>query len=309
MLRPQLGPGHASEHRAGDRDGAEHADQHTDDQDEREALDDRRPLPVEPAGDEEARDVRVEDARPGSVEPGLDRRAEGLAGADLLLHPLEDEDVRVDRHADREDEGGDAGQRQRDVDDPEDRVDDERVEDQRDRRQHARQAVVGDHEDEDEQQAHAAGDAAPARGSRRRASGSHGRRRPARSARPAARRSAACCRARSAPPRSPASAAPTVMIVWPPQIALLDVRGGDDLAVEGDRSRAGRRSPTVKSHQMSLASSLSVNWTPDDVAVDRRRDARDVDLAAVEQDADRPVLDEAGRCPGPSVSVAGPADR
>ena len=46
------------------------------------------------------RDVRVEDARPGPVEAGLDRRTERLAGADLLLHPLEDEDVGVDRHAD-----------------------------------------------------------------------------------------------------------------------------------------------------------------------------------------------------------------
>ena len=52
-----------------------------------------------------------------------------------------------------EDEGRDAGERQRDTDDPEDGVGHQRVEDQRDRGQHARQAVVGDHEEEDQQQA------------------------------------------------------------------------------------------------------------------------------------------------------------
>ena len=64
------------------------------------------------------------------LKPGLDRGGQRLADAQLLLHPLEDQDVGVDRHAHREHEARDAGERQRHRHEPEDRDDHERVVDE-----------------------------------------------------------------------------------------------------------------------------------------------------------------------------------
>ena len=73
----------------------------------------------------------------------------------------------------------------------------------------------------------------------------------------------------------------------------IDVRSGDHLAVEGDRSRpVDVRRGEVAPDVAGLVAQRELD--PDEVPVDRRRDARDVDLAAVEQDGDRPILDEAG---------------
>ena len=82
-------------------------------------------------------------ARP---KPASTAGGQRLADPHLLLHPLEDQDVGVDRHADREDEAGDAGEGQRHRDEPEDRQHDERVVDQREARDDARQPVVDQHE-------------------------------------------------------------------------------------------------------------------------------------------------------------------
>src|SRR5664280_643825 len=82
--------------RHGDR--GEHRAEHTDDQDQREAPDRRRPEDVQDRGGDERGHVRVEDGVPGAVEASLHRRAERLPGTELLLHPLEDQDIGVDRH-------------------------------------------------------------------------------------------------------------------------------------------------------------------------------------------------------------------
>src|SRR5947207_566132 len=82
--------------RARNHDRREHRDEHADDEDEGEAADDRRSEQVEDRGGDQARHVRVEDRVPGSAEARLDRRRQRLAEAQLLLRPLEDEDVRVD---------------------------------------------------------------------------------------------------------------------------------------------------------------------------------------------------------------------
>ena len=74
------------------------------------------------------------------LKPGLDGRRQGLAEAQLLLHPLEDEDVGVHRHAHREHEARDAGQGQRHRHEPEDGVDHERVVDEGEGRHDARAA-------------------------------------------------------------------------------------------------------------------------------------------------------------------------
>ena len=95
---------------------------------------------------------------------------ERLAGPQLLLRPLEDQDVGVDRHADREDEAGDAGQGQGHRDEPEEGVHDERVVDERGVGQDARQPVVDEHEQEDQGDPDAAAEQALAqeRGAQRR---------------------------------------------------------------------------------------------------------------------------------------------
>ena len=79
----------------------------------------------------------------------------------------------------------------------------------------------------------------------------------------------------------------------------LDVRGRDHRAVEGDRSGA------VDVRRREVAPDLACllaerELDADDVAVGSGRDARDVDLAPVEQHADRPGLDQ-----GADVLVVG----
>ena len=75
----------------------------------------------------------------------------GPAVAQLLADALEDEHVRVDRHADRQDEAGDAGQRQRRLEERHRRREQEGVQDEREDRVPAGAPVVDDHRDEDEQ--------------------------------------------------------------------------------------------------------------------------------------------------------------
>ena len=139
-----------AEHRPAHGDRGEHRGEHADHQDQGEAADGRRPEPEQDARRDQARHVRVEDRVPGPVEAGLGGRRQRLARPQLLLHPLEDEDVGVDRHADREDEAGDAGEGEGDRDEPEDRQHEHRVVDEREAGDDARQAVVDDHQHEHE---------------------------------------------------------------------------------------------------------------------------------------------------------------
>src|ERR1700687_519688 len=66
LARPVLLDDEA-EDRPGDGDRREHRRQHTDDEDEGEAPDRRAAEPVEDAGSDQARYVRVEDRVPGTV--------------------------------------------------------------------------------------------------------------------------------------------------------------------------------------------------------------------------------------------------
>src|SRR5882672_9604329 len=72
---------HETEDRPGHRDGREHRRQDADDQDEGEAPDRRAAEPVQDAGRDQARYVRVEDRVPGAVEARLDRPGERFAKA------------------------------------------------------------------------------------------------------------------------------------------------------------------------------------------------------------------------------------
>jgi hypothetical protein len=53
-------------------------------------------------------DVRVDDRVEALGVAGLDRGAHGLPGAHFFLDPFEDDDVRVGRDADRQDQAGES---------------------------------------------------------------------------------------------------------------------------------------------------------------------------------------------------------
>ena len=139
----------------------EEADGDTDPQREREPLDGAGTELEEDRGSEHRRQVRVEDRRERALATLLDGDAQRFAGAQLFLEPLEREHVGIDGHTDREDESGDAGERERHWDEAEDRVGQRRVKGQRHDGEDSRHAVVGDHEEGHEQESHRAGDKAP----------------------------------------------------------------------------------------------------------------------------------------------------
>ena len=72
--------------------------------------------------------------------------------ADLLLDPLEDDDVRVRRDADREDQAGDPRQRQRDRDQLDQGEEEDRVDEQPEPGDQAEEAVVEEQEEEDDRE-------------------------------------------------------------------------------------------------------------------------------------------------------------
>ena len=98
-------------------------------------------------------DVRVDDRVEALGVAGLDRGAHGLPGPHFFLDPFEDDDVRVGRDADRQDQAGEARQRQRDVEEQDRRVEEGRVDAEADDRDDAEEAVEHEQEDGDDQQA------------------------------------------------------------------------------------------------------------------------------------------------------------
>ena len=93
----------------------------------REALDARGREHEQDERDHERHDVRVDDRRDALLVARGDARGHGSARADLLLDAFEDDDVRVGRDADRQDQARDARQRQRDRDELDQREEVERV--------------------------------------------------------------------------------------------------------------------------------------------------------------------------------------
>ena len=96
-------------------------------------------------------DVRVEDRVEALAVAGRDRGAHGLPGAHLFLDAFEDDDVRVGRDADREDQAGEARQRQRHVEEQDRGVVEERVDREADHRDEAEEAVQDEQEDRDDE--------------------------------------------------------------------------------------------------------------------------------------------------------------
>src|SRR6266545_1793993 len=100
------------EQRVRNEDGGEDGNEQADDERYGEPFDGSgAELEQEHRGDDDGQ-VRVDDGREGLREAVLDRRARSAAAPQLFADPLEDQHVRVDRHANGEDEAGNAGQRQ-----------------------------------------------------------------------------------------------------------------------------------------------------------------------------------------------------
>ena len=101
--------------------------------------------------------VRVDDRRDPLLVALGDRREHRSARPDLLLYSLEDDDVGVRRDADREDQAGDARQRQGDRDELDQGEEEGGVDEQPEPRDQAEEAVVEDQEEEDDDEAREAG--------------------------------------------------------------------------------------------------------------------------------------------------------
>ena len=138
------------EEQPGQEHRREHGGENTDDQRHGEALDRARALPVEDRAGEERGQVRVEDGGERAVETGLHRELKRLAGVLFLADAFVDQHVRVDGHTEGQDDAGDAGEREGDVERRHGAEQHARVHEQRDVRHETGEAVVDEHEDHHE---------------------------------------------------------------------------------------------------------------------------------------------------------------
>ena len=99
---------------------------------------------------DERRDVGVENRQEHAIEPGGERLPGALVGGQLLADALEDQDVRVDADADRQDEAGDARQRHDRADVAHEAEQNDQVQRDGQDRVDAGQLVVHQHEHRDE---------------------------------------------------------------------------------------------------------------------------------------------------------------
>ena len=97
--------------------------------------------------------MRVDERQEHAAEARVDGGPNAALRLELLLDALEDQHVRVDAHAHRQDEAGDAGQRHRRADVRHQAEQNHEVEEQRDDRVDAGQLVVDQHEEHDQHQA------------------------------------------------------------------------------------------------------------------------------------------------------------
>src|SRR5688572_1988266 len=97
------------------------------------------------------RHMGVDDGPPHAVEARVDRRFHRLAGSELLFDALEDQHVRVDTDANRQDEAGKPGQGHRRAEVRHHAEKDHEIRDDRRERVQPRQAVIEEHEGHDEQ--------------------------------------------------------------------------------------------------------------------------------------------------------------
>ena len=149
-----------SQERRGEQHRREQRHERPHEQREREALHRARGEHEEDERDADRDDVRVDDRLEGLAVALRDRARDGCAGAHLFLYSLEDDDVGVRRHAEREDHARDARQRERDRDQLDHRIQQDRVDEESEGRHEAEYAVESEQEEQREREAHRAGDQA-----------------------------------------------------------------------------------------------------------------------------------------------------
>ena len=151
---------HRAQHGLGQQHRGEEGDQRADAQREGEALDPGGGQQEEDERDHEGHDVGVDDRRQAALVARGDRGRDRSAAAQLFLDAFEDDDVRVGRDADGEDQARDARQRHRDRDELDQRVEEDRVDDEGADRDDAEHAVEDQQEERDDDEAGDAGDQA-----------------------------------------------------------------------------------------------------------------------------------------------------
>src|SRR5690606_656770 len=119
------------ENDAGYDDGREQRRQDARHQRDRKSLDGTHSEGIQNRSDEERRDIRVENGTECLGVAGLDGGLHGLTRFLLLAYSLEDEDVGIYRHTDRQHDTRDSRQRQRRVEGGQDAEDEDDVEQQR----------------------------------------------------------------------------------------------------------------------------------------------------------------------------------
>ncbi len=144
-----LEAGEQAEDRTRCGDGRQQRDQRSDQEHQGEALDACRRDQEEHHGGDRGDDVRVDDGREALAVAGGDRGPDVLPGAVLLLHALEDDDVRVGGHPQRQDHPGEARQGQSDVEDEDRGVEEGGVDEEADHGDDAEHAVEDEQEERD----------------------------------------------------------------------------------------------------------------------------------------------------------------
>ena len=153
-------PAERAHQRGREEHGGEHRRERADAEREREALDAGGREHEEDERDADDHHVRVDDRAQRLRVAGGDGRRDRAPGAHLFLDAFEDDDVRVGRDAQREDQARDARQRQRDRDQLDQREQQHRVDEQRDAREPAEHAVEEEQEEQRQRQADGARDQA-----------------------------------------------------------------------------------------------------------------------------------------------------
>ena len=144
-LEPVAGEKEVEDYPRYDQRG-EQAGGHADGERDTETFDRAGAHENEDDGRDERGDVRVEDGAKGFAVTGVERAAQGFAGGEFLADTLEDQHVGVHRHADGEDDAGDAGQRERGADRAHDAEEDDDVQDERHVCDEAGEHVIDQHE-------------------------------------------------------------------------------------------------------------------------------------------------------------------
>ena len=95
-----------------DSDRREHGYSDTKAEREGEPLHRRTAQEEEDAGGDDDCHIRIKDGDKCTFESGLDSQPKHLAGCDLFFESFKDEDIRIDRHTDRQDNTCDTRQGQ-----------------------------------------------------------------------------------------------------------------------------------------------------------------------------------------------------